>query len=148
MVQKLKLLLVPAKASSNSMSTRSSSLKSMAVPAEVSGEALSGSMPVVSWSPYPRARSNKKVTSHKSTGIVACYPPPFKKKGGRQVQQPQFHQEPLGSQPIFSNKVNSSWIMCWAALAWGIVVIQHPRRFCIDVSGSDLLPHECQETRI
>ena len=70
-----------AKASSNSMSTRSSSLKSMAVPAEVSGEALLGSMPVASWSPCPRARSNRKVTSHKRTGTVAHYPPSISKKG-------------------------------------------------------------------
>ena len=70
-----------AKAGSNSMSTRSSSLKSMAVPAEVSGETLSGSMPVASWSPHPRARSNRKVTSCKSTGTVACYPPSVSKKG-------------------------------------------------------------------
>ena len=70
-----------AKASSNSMSTRSSSLKSMVVPAEVSGEALSGSMLVASWSPCPRVRSNRKVTSHKNTGTVACYPPPISKKG-------------------------------------------------------------------
>ena len=72
--------LSTAKASSNSMSTRSSSPKSMVVPAEVSGEALLGSMPVASWSPHPRARSNRKVTSHKSTGTVARYPPPISKK--------------------------------------------------------------------
>ena len=52
----------------------------MALPAEVSGEALSGSMPVASWSPHPRAKSNRKVTSHKSTSTVACYPPPISKK--------------------------------------------------------------------
>ena len=73
-----------AKGGSNSMSTRSSSLKSMVVPAEVSGKALSGSMLVASRSPRPRARSNRKVTSHKSTGTVAHYPPPISKKG-RQV---------------------------------------------------------------
>ena len=69
-----------AKASSNSMSTKSSSLKSMVVPAEVSREDLSGSMPVASWSPHPRARSNRKVTSHKSTGTVAYYHPPISKE--------------------------------------------------------------------
>ena len=56
-------------------------LKNMAAPTEVSGEAQSGSMPVASQSPRPRARSNRKVTSHKSTGTVACYPPPISKMG-------------------------------------------------------------------
>ena len=65
----------------NSMSTRSNSLKNMAPPTEVSGEARLGSMPVASQSPHPRARSNRKVTSHKSTGTVARYPPPISKKG-------------------------------------------------------------------
>ena len=136
-----------AKANSNSMSTRSSSLKSMAIPAEVSGEALSGSMPVASWSPHPRARSNGKSASCKSTGTVAHYPPPISKKGEAGPATP-VSSRTIRKPNRFQQQSEQLLIMCWAALAWGIMVIQYPRRCCVDVSGSDFLPHWCWETWI
>ena len=40
------------------------------------------SMPVASQSPRSKARLGKKLTSHKSSGTVACFPPPITKHTG------------------------------------------------------------------
>ena len=71
-----------AKASRNSVSICSNSANKVAASSEISGNAGTGSMLVASWSPCSKARSGKKVTSHKSTGTVAHLLPPVSKKIG------------------------------------------------------------------
>ena len=71
-----------AKAGQNSVLTHSNSASKLAAPSEVSCKAGMGSMPVAGQSPHSKARSGKNVTSHKSTGTVACLPPPVSKKTG------------------------------------------------------------------
>ena len=71
-----------AKTGQNSVLIHSNSASKLAAPSEVSGKAGMGSMLVAGWSPCSKARSGKKVTSHKSAGTVAHLPPLVSKKTG------------------------------------------------------------------
>ena len=122
------------KAGRNSVSTCSNSANKVVASSEVSGNAATGSMRVASQSPCSKARSGKKVTSHKSTGTVAHFPPQSLRRLGW-IHLQQLHCTPFRSQLISGKRTSKFLITCWTGQALETVVVQHPRRCCIDVYG-------------